>query len=141
MNIQEARICKPKPARDKGFTAGESCLTLILINYVEAKVNLDTGAFLTFLVKAYPQFRLPEWKNHLLPLEGFKLSNSSNNMCPLHILNTNIVSPHPEGSVRMKTEILVMENCTSQHIILGDDYLNIYGIGINNHQDIYFKTG
>ncbi|MBW0535417.1 hypothetical protein O181_075132 [Austropuccinia psidii MF-1] len=31
-----------------------------------------------------------------------------------------------------------MNNCTSQHIILGNDYLNIYGIDINNHKDQYF---
>ncbi|MBW0540155.1 hypothetical protein O181_079870 [Austropuccinia psidii MF-1] len=31
-----------------------------------------------------------------------------------------------------------MENCTSQYIILGNDYFNIYGIDINNHKDRYF---
>ncbi|MBW0556743.1 hypothetical protein O181_096458 [Austropuccinia psidii MF-1] len=34
-----------------------------------------------------------------------------------------------------------MDNCTSQHIILGNDYLNIYGIEINNHEDRYFTIG
>ncbi|MBW0502608.1 hypothetical protein O181_042323 [Austropuccinia psidii MF-1] len=34
-----------------------------------------------------------------------------------------------------------MDNCTSQHIILGNDYLNIYGIDINNHKDRYFTIG
>ncbi|MBW0568782.1 hypothetical protein O181_108497 [Austropuccinia psidii MF-1] len=41
----------------------------------------------------------------------------------------------------MKTEIVVMDNCTSQHIILENDYLNIYGIDINNHRDRYFTIG
>ncbi|MBW0575312.1 hypothetical protein O181_115027 [Austropuccinia psidii MF-1] len=62
-------------------------------------------------------------------------------MYPLGILDTNLVFPHPAGSVKMKTEILVMDNCTSQHIILGNDYLNIHGIAINNHQDRYFTIG
>ncbi|MBW0558758.1 hypothetical protein O181_098473 [Austropuccinia psidii MF-1] len=53
----------------------------------------------------------------------------------------NLVFPHPAGSVRMKTEIVVMDNCTSQHIILGNNYLNIYGIDINNHRDRYFTIG
>ncbi|MBW0490092.1 hypothetical protein O181_029807 [Austropuccinia psidii MF-1] len=34
-----------------------------------------------------------------------------------------------------------MNNCTSQHSILGNDYLNIYGININNHKDRYFTIG
>ncbi|MBW0557514.1 hypothetical protein O181_097229 [Austropuccinia psidii MF-1] len=62
-------------------------------------------------------------------------------MYPLGILDTNLVFPHPAGSIRMKTEIVVMDNCTSQHIILGNDYLNIYGIDINNHKDRYFTIG
>ncbi|MBW0511811.1 hypothetical protein O181_051526 [Austropuccinia psidii MF-1] len=62
-------------------------------------------------------------------------------MYPLEILYTNLVFPHPAGSVRMKTEIVVMDNCTSQHIILLKDYLNIDGIDINNHKDRYFTIG
>ncbi|MBW0494605.1 hypothetical protein O181_034320 [Austropuccinia psidii MF-1] len=62
-------------------------------------------------------------------------------MYPLGILDTNLVFPHPAGSLGMKTEIVVMSNCTSQHIILGNDSLNFYGIDINNHKDRYFKIG
>ncbi|MBW0540484.1 hypothetical protein O181_080199 [Austropuccinia psidii MF-1] len=62
-------------------------------------------------------------------------------MYPWCIFYTNIVFPHPEGSVTMKTEIVVMDNCTSQHIILGTYYLNIDGIVINNHKDRYFTIG
>ncbi|MBW0568638.1 hypothetical protein O181_108353 [Austropuccinia psidii MF-1] len=34
-----------------------------------------------------------------------------------------------------------MNNCTSQHFILGNYYLNIYVIDINNHHDRYFTIG
>ena len=134
-------MCKTEPAKGKGYTAGASCITSVLMSDIEAKVNLDTGAFCTCVGKDYLQIILPEWKNHLLPIEGVQFSSASNNMYPLGILDTNIVFPHPAGSVRMQTEIVVMDNCTSQHIILGNDYLNIYGIDINNHKDRYFTTG
>ncbi|MBW0535646.1 hypothetical protein O181_075361 [Austropuccinia psidii MF-1] len=45
INIQDARLCKTKPARGKGYTAGASCITSILMNDTETRVNLDTGAF------------------------------------------------------------------------------------------------
>ncbi|MBW0553174.1 hypothetical protein O181_092889, partial [Austropuccinia psidii MF-1] len=80
-------------------------------------------------------------ENHLLPIEGLQFSSGSNNMYPLGIWDTNIVFPHPAGSIRVNTEIVVMDNCTSQHIFLENDYLNIYGIDINNHKDIYFTIG
>ncbi|MBW0536824.1 hypothetical protein O181_076539 [Austropuccinia psidii MF-1] len=141
INIQDARMCKTKPARGKGYTAGASCIKSILINDIEAKVNLYTGAFCTFVGKDYLQTILPGWKNDLLPIEGVQFSSASNNMYPFGILDTNLVFPHPAGSVKMKTEIVIMDNCTSQHIILGNNYLNIYGIDINNHKDRYFTIG
>ncbi|MBW0577993.1 hypothetical protein O181_117708 [Austropuccinia psidii MF-1] len=52
-----------------------------------------------------------------------------------------MIFPHPTGSIRLKVEFVVMNNCTSQHFILGIDYLNIDGIDINNHKDRYFTIG
>ncbi|MBW0533829.1 hypothetical protein O181_073544 [Austropuccinia psidii MF-1] len=34
-----------------------------------------------------------------------------------------------------------MNNCPSQNFIFGNDYLNIYGIDINNHKDRYLTIG
>ncbi|MBW0579682.1 hypothetical protein O181_119397 [Austropuccinia psidii MF-1] len=34
-----------------------------------------------------------------------------------------------------------MDNCTSNHFILGNDYLSIYGIDISNQKDRYFTIG
>ncbi|MBW0528952.1 hypothetical protein O181_068667 [Austropuccinia psidii MF-1] len=141
INIQDARMCKIKPARGKGYTSGKSCITSILINDIEAKVNLDKGAVCTCVGNDYLQAILFGWKNHLSPIEGVQFSSSSNNVYPLGILDTNLVSPHPAVSVRMKTEIVVMDSCTSQNIILGSDYFNIYGIDINNHKYRYFTIG
>ncbi|MBW0517247.1 hypothetical protein O181_056962 [Austropuccinia psidii MF-1] len=42
-------MCKTKCARGKGYTAGASCITSVLMNDVEDKVNLDTGEFCTFI--------------------------------------------------------------------------------------------
>ncbi|MBW0586571.1 hypothetical protein O181_126286 [Austropuccinia psidii MF-1] len=134
-------MCKTKPARGKGYTAGEYCITSILMNDIEDKVNLDTGAFCTCVGNNYLQTILPGWKNHPFPIEVVKFGSDSNNMYTLGILDNNLLFPHSEGNIRMNTEILVMDNCTSQHIILGNDYLNIYGIDINNHKGIYFKIG
>ncbi|MBW0554857.1 hypothetical protein O181_094572 [Austropuccinia psidii MF-1] len=99
INIKDARMSKTKPARGKGYTSGASCITSILMNDVEAKINLDTGAFRTSVGKYYLQAILSGWKNHLLPIEGVQFSSASNNMYHLGILDTNLVFPHPAGSV------------------------------------------
>ncbi|MBW0522785.1 hypothetical protein O181_062500 [Austropuccinia psidii MF-1] len=132
---------RTKAARGKGYTAGASCITSILMNDIEAKVNLDTGEVCTCVGKEYLQAILHGWKNHLLPIEAVQFSSASNNMYPLGISDTNLVFPHPTRCVRMKTEIVVMDNCTSQHIILGNYYLNIYGIKINKYKYRYLEIG
>ncbi|MBW0530204.1 hypothetical protein O181_069919 [Austropuccinia psidii MF-1] len=113
INNQEAKICKTKPARGKVYTSGASCITSIMINDIEGRVNLDTGACITCVGKDYLQAILHEWKSHLLPIEGVQFSSASNKMYPLVILDTNLVFPDQAGGVRMKNEIVVMDNCTS----------------------------
>ncbi|MBW0542187.1 hypothetical protein O181_081902 [Austropuccinia psidii MF-1] len=132
---------KTKPASGQGYTAGASCIPSILMQDIETKVNWDTGEFCTCVGKDYLQAILPGWTHHLLPIEGVQFSSASRNMYPLGILDTNLVFKHQAGSIRMKTEVVLMDNCTSQQIILGYDYLNIYGIDINNHEDRYFTIG
>ncbi|MBW0467880.1 hypothetical protein O181_007595 [Austropuccinia psidii MF-1] len=62
-------------------------------------------------------------------------------MHPLGILEAEMIFPHPAGSIRLKFEFFVIDNCISPHFINGNDYLNIYGIDINNHKDRYFTIG
>ncbi|MBW0490094.1 hypothetical protein O181_029809 [Austropuccinia psidii MF-1] len=53
IHVQDAKIQKAKPARGKGYTAGESCVTHIVINNMEAKLHLDSGAFCNCFGKDY----------------------------------------------------------------------------------------
>ncbi|MBW0576559.1 hypothetical protein O181_116274 [Austropuccinia psidii MF-1] len=45
INIQDSRMCKTKPARGKGYTAGASCITSVLMSDIEAKVIWIQGHF------------------------------------------------------------------------------------------------
>ncbi|MBW0539313.1 hypothetical protein O181_079028 [Austropuccinia psidii MF-1] len=62
-------------------------------------------------------------------------------MHPLGILEAAMIFPHPEGVIRLKVEFFVMNGSASQNFIVGNDYLNIHGIDINNHEYRYFTMG
>ncbi|MBW0524970.1 hypothetical protein O181_064685 [Austropuccinia psidii MF-1] len=62
-------------------------------------------------------------------------------MKPLGIIDLTLILPHPSQYIRVKADFLVMDNCTSNHFILGNDYLSIYGIDISNQKDRYFNIG
>ncbi|MBW0568699.1 hypothetical protein O181_108414 [Austropuccinia psidii MF-1] len=62
-------------------------------------------------------------------------------MKPLGIIDLTLIFPHPSQYIRLKVEFVVMDNLTSNHFILGNDYLSIYGIDISNQKDRYFTIG
>ncbi|MBW0476024.1 hypothetical protein O181_015739 [Austropuccinia psidii MF-1] len=129
---------KAKPSRGKRYTAGASFITNIVISNREAKLHLDSVAFCTCIGKDYLDRIYTSWKQTLMPIEGIKFRSSSQDMHPLGIFEAAMIFPHPAGSIRLKVEFVVINNCTSQHFILGNYYLNVYGIDINNHKDRYF---
>ncbi|MBW0581177.1 hypothetical protein O181_120892 [Austropuccinia psidii MF-1] len=141
IHVQDAKMQKTKPARGKGYTAGSSCITNIVINKTEAKIHLDSGVFCTCVGKNYLDKIYTNWQDKIMSIEGIKCSSASQDMHPLGIFEAAMIFPHPAGSIRLKVELFVMNNCTSKHFILGNDYLNIYGIDINNHKDRYFTIG
>ncbi|MBW0519768.1 hypothetical protein O181_059483 [Austropuccinia psidii MF-1] len=141
IHVQDAKMQRTKPSRGTGYTVGASCITNIVINNRESKLYLYSGAFCACFGKDYLDRIYTNWKERLIPIEGRKLSSSSQDMHPLGIFEADVIFPHPAGSIRLKVEFLAMNNFTSQHFILGNDYLNIYGIDINNHKGRYFTIG
>ncbi|MBW0523852.1 hypothetical protein O181_063567 [Austropuccinia psidii MF-1] len=141
IHVQDAKMQKTKPSRGKGYTAISCCITYIGINNKEAQIHLDSGAFCTCVGNDYLDKIYTNWKETLMPIEGIKFSSASQNMHILGMLEAAMIFPHPAGSIRLKVEFGVMNNGTSHHFILGNDYLNIYCIDINNHKDRYFTIG
>ncbi|MBW0473722.1 hypothetical protein O181_013437 [Austropuccinia psidii MF-1] len=141
IHVQDVKIQGTKPSSGKDFIAGSSCITNIVIHIKDAKIHLDSGALFTCVGKNYLEIIYTNWQEQLLPFEGIKYSSASQNMHPLRILEAAMIFSHPAGSIVLKFEFVVINNLTSQHFILGNDYLNIYGIDINNHKDRQLTIG
>ncbi|MBW0519467.1 hypothetical protein O181_059182 [Austropuccinia psidii MF-1] len=141
IHVQDAKMQKTKPSRGKGYAAGSSYITNIVIKNREAKLHLESGAFCTCVGKDYLDRIYTNWKESLMPIEVIKFRSASQDMHPLGILEAEMIFPHPSGSIRLKFEFVFMNNCTSQHFILGDCYLNIYEIDINNHKERHLSIG
>ncbi|MBW0550962.1 hypothetical protein O181_090677 [Austropuccinia psidii MF-1] len=62
-------------------------------------------------------------------------------MKPLGPMDLKLSFPHPSQCLSVKVELVVMENCTSNHFILGNHYLSIYGIDISSQKNRYFTIG
>ncbi|MBW0594054.1 hypothetical protein O181_133769, partial [Austropuccinia psidii MF-1] len=114
---------KTKPNRGKGYTAGNSCITEVVIDNKPTKLFLDPGAFCSCVGKSFLKNCVPNFEDQLLPIDGIKFNSASNPMKALGIFQTNVILPHINGNLRIAVEFVVMENCSSTHFILGNDYL------------------
>ncbi|MBW0521113.1 hypothetical protein O181_060828 [Austropuccinia psidii MF-1] len=140
-NVQEAKLYRTKPAKGMGYKSGKSSISIVMVNNQEARVNLDTGAYWTGVGKRYLKTIVPDWQEKLVPIQGVKFSSASESMKTLGIIDLTLIFPHPSQCFRIKVEFVVMDTCTSNHFILRNDYLSIYGIDISNQKDRYFTIG
>ncbi|MBW0554173.1 hypothetical protein O181_093888 [Austropuccinia psidii MF-1] len=139
--FQDAQLMKTKPNRGKGYTAGKSCITEVVIDNKPSSLLLDRGAFCYCVGKSFLKTCVPNFEDQFLPIDGIKLNSASNPMKELGIFETNLIFPCINGNLRITVEFVVMENCSSTHFMLGNDYLIIYGINLHNKKDRYFTIG
>ncbi|MBW0522742.1 hypothetical protein O181_062457 [Austropuccinia psidii MF-1] len=132
---------KTKPSRGKGYTAGNSCITEVVIKNNPTKLLLDPGASCSCVGKSFLKTCLPNFEDQLLPIDGIKFNSASNPMKELGIFETTVIFPQINGNLRITVEFFVMENCSSTHFIMGNDYLIMYGIDVHNNKDRYFTIG
>ncbi|MBW0559015.1 hypothetical protein O181_098730 [Austropuccinia psidii MF-1] len=132
---------KTKPNREKGDTASKSCIKELGIDNKPTKPFLDPGAFCSCVGKSFLKTCVPNFEDQLLPIDGIKFNSASNPMKALGIFETSVIFPHINGNLRITVEFVVMENCSSTHFILGNDYLIMYGIDLHNNKDRYFSIG
>ncbi|MBW0505633.1 hypothetical protein O181_045348 [Austropuccinia psidii MF-1] len=129
---------KTKPNRGKVYTAGSFCITEVVIDNKNTKLLLDAGAFCSCVGKSFLKACVPNFEDKLSPIDGIRFNSVSNPMNALGISETTVIFPHINGNLKITVEFVVMENCSSTHLILGIDYLIRYGIDLNNNKDRYF---
>ncbi|MBW0562315.1 hypothetical protein O181_102030 [Austropuccinia psidii MF-1] len=132
---------KTKPNRGKGYTAGNSCITEVVIDNKPTKISLYPGAFCSCAGKSFLKTCVPNLEDQLLPMYGIKFNCASNQMEALGIFESTVIFPHIEGNLRITVEFVVMENYSSTNFILGCDYFIMYGIELYNNKDRYFTIG
>ncbi|MBW0543460.1 hypothetical protein O181_083175 [Austropuccinia psidii MF-1] len=123
--VRDAQLMKTKPNRGKGYTAGNSCMSEVVIDNKPTKRLIDPGASCSCVGKSFLRTYVQNLVDQLLPIDGIKFNSSSNPMKELGIFETNFILPHINGSLRITVEFGIMENCSSTHFILGNEYLII----------------
>ncbi|MBW0518600.1 hypothetical protein O181_058315 [Austropuccinia psidii MF-1] len=67
---------KTKPNRGKGYRAGNSCITEVVIDNKPTKPLLDPGAFFSCAGKSFLKDCVPNFEDQLLPIDGIKFNSA-----------------------------------------------------------------
>ncbi|MBW0513750.1 hypothetical protein O181_053465 [Austropuccinia psidii MF-1] len=135
--IQDAQLMKTKPNRGKGYTAGNSCITEVVIENKPTKDLLDPGAFFSGVGKDFLKTCVLNFEDQLLPIDGIKFNSASIPIKSLGILETNVIFLHINGNLRINVEFVAMGNWSSSHFIFQNDYFIKYRIDLQNKKDRY----
>ncbi|MBW0557066.1 hypothetical protein O181_096781 [Austropuccinia psidii MF-1] len=133
--IEDAQLIKTKPNRGKGYKAGNICITEVVIENKPTKLLLDPGDFCSCVGKSFLKTCVPNFEDQLLPIDAIKFNSASNPMKALGIFEATVIFPHINGNLIITVEFVVMENFSSTHFILANDYLIMYGIDLQNKKD------
>ncbi|MBW0571952.1 hypothetical protein O181_111667 [Austropuccinia psidii MF-1] len=139
--FQDAQLTQTKPNIGKAYTAGSSCITEVVIEKKPTKLLLDPGAFCSCVGISFLKTGVPNFEDQFFPIDGIKFNSASNPMKALGIFETCVTFPHINGNLRITVEFVIMENFSSTHFILGNDYLIMYGIDLHNKKFRYFTIG
>ncbi|MBW0489708.1 hypothetical protein O181_029423 [Austropuccinia psidii MF-1] len=139
--VQDAQLMMTKPNRGKGFTAGNSFITEVVIENKPTELLLHPGASCSCVGKYFLKTCAPYFEDHLLPIDDIKFNHASNSMKALGIFETTVIFPHINGKIGITVAFVVTDNCSSTHFILGNDYLIMYGTDLYNNEDRYFTIG
>ena len=79
-NVEDARVLTNKPDKGKGYTNGNNCLTQVMVNNQKVNCLLDGGAFCSVVSDKFLAKIIPDYKEHLIPMNDIKLHSCSNSL-------------------------------------------------------------
>ena len=83
----------------------------------------------------------PNWKEQICASKASGLKSVSDRLTVTGALPLKIVFPHPRGNTRIEAEFVILENGTTNGLLLGMDYHRMYGIDSYNSVGRYFTIG
>ncbi|MBW0466938.1 hypothetical protein O181_006653 [Austropuccinia psidii MF-1] len=86
--IQDSQLIKTKPNRGKGYTAGNSCITKVVIDNKPTKHSLDPAAFCSCVGNSFHKTCVPSFEDQFLPIDGIKFNSAID-------IILNIERPYP----------------------------------------------
>lgn len=80
----------------------------------------------------------PNWRDHASPCSNDTFSSCECSFYPVAVVQMVVVFPHTQVLIRIQAEFVVMGNVNPKYLILDDECLRLYEIGMAHSQEKSF---
>ena len=107
--VKDAKTVLTRPEQGSAHVLGDNAHTMIWIEGTLTKIILDSGAACSVVdERALDKLLKRDWRSKLLPMSKCKLGGVGGKLCPIGVLELQIISPHQQKSVRLTCEFVVV---------------------------------
>ncbi|MBW0479200.1 hypothetical protein O181_018915 [Austropuccinia psidii MF-1] len=113
----------------------------VCIDNAQYPLIIDSGAHCSIVAKKYLNNHFPNWEKKLLPTKAKCFKSASGKMTSIGKIIKEMIIPHRKGNIRLKPEVVVLDDAHIQGLLLGIDYQRMYGIDICNSKSRHITIG
>ncbi|MBW0527489.1 hypothetical protein O181_067204 [Austropuccinia psidii MF-1] len=129
-HTQDAQTFLVSPTKGMAYIHGTSTKTTVFIDNAQHPLIIDSGAHCAIVARNYLDNHFPNWEIKLLPTKEKHFKSASGKMTSIGTIIKEIIIPHRKGNIRLNPDFVVLDDAHIQGILLGTDYLGMYGIDI-----------
>ncbi|MBW0473231.1 hypothetical protein O181_012946 [Austropuccinia psidii MF-1] len=140
-NAQAAQTILVTPTKGMAYIHVTATRMTVCIDNSQHPLIIDSGAHCSMVARNYLDHHFPNWEKQLLPTKEKKFKSASGNMGSIGTIIKEIITPHRKDNIRLKAELVVLEDAHIQGFLLGTDYQRMYGIDICNNKHRHITIG
>ncbi|MBW0542695.1 hypothetical protein O181_082410 [Austropuccinia psidii MF-1] len=124
-HTQDAQTFLVPPMRRMAYIHVTAKNMTFCIHNAQQPLILDSGAHCSIVAREYLESHSPNWEKKLFPTKEKNFKSASGKMTSIGTTIKEIIIPHRKCNIRLKPELLVLEDANIQGFLLGKDHQRI----------------
>ncbi|MBW0482334.1 hypothetical protein O181_022049 [Austropuccinia psidii MF-1] len=102
---------------------------------------IDSRAHCSIVARKYLDNHFPNLKKQLLPTKAKKFRSASGKMTSIGTILKERIILNRKGTIRLNSQLIVLEDAHIQRFLLGEDYQRMYGVDIYDSKNRHITIG
>ncbi|MBW0460718.1 hypothetical protein O181_000433 [Austropuccinia psidii MF-1] len=123
------------------YIHGTATRMTVCIENSQQQLIIDSGAHFLIVARNYLDHHFPNSEKQVLPSKEKNFKSASAKMSSIEKIIKEIIIPHREANIRLKSQFVVLGDGHIQGFLLGTDYQRMYVIDIHSSKNSHITIG